>query len=126
MSHQKHTANPRAQIQTVPAKLRDPSNILACAPLPILSNTEREAIKMIKTLYVPIYRKERIVHLATVRSDWKQSTYDLLAEDFPGCHVKSASLSCALIWLGKKWHNTDFRGMVKFSTSGILHRSSRR
>lgn len=87
----------------------------------------RKRRRIPKTLYVPIYAYDgqvipnvtrsvgRLRHTATIRSDWTEADWEELRRMFDGCCVISKSLICPVWLLGQKWHNTDFRGMKKFS-----------
>ena len=69
---------------------------------------------MIKTLHIQIYKKGHVVHVATIRSDWKDSNYTDLAERFDGCSMRSKSQTCPIWLIGKADHYTNFNHLKKF------------
>ena len=68
---------------------------------------------MVRTLYVNLYRQSRVVHTATIRSDWQDSDYEKLAKDFPNTYIKTASGTIPVDLLGREWHHTDFQSLSR-------------
>jgi hypothetical protein len=65
-----------------------------------------------KSLYINLYRQGRLVHTATIRSDWRESDYKKLAEDFPDTYIKTARETIPVSYLGQAYHNTDFKSLA--------------
>jgi len=54
------------------------------------------------------------VHVATIRSDWKEADFQALSDFFPHCYVESKSMKCPLCFLGSEDHFTSFKYLKKF------------
>lgn len=68
---------------------------------------------MVRTLYINLYRQSRLIHKATIRSDWQDSDYKKLAEDFPNTYIKTERETIPVHLLGFKWHHTDFQSLSR-------------
>jgi len=68
----------------------------------------------IKTVYVPIWQEHRIVHTATITSDWTPGDYDALRTMFPGGYMRVASGYRGLSYLGDAFHCASFKHFSKW------------
>jgi len=66
---------------------------------------------MIRTLYAPLHQSGRVVHTATIRSDWNGYDFSLLNEMFPAACIKTTKETIPLSYLGNEWHHTDFNSL---------------
>ena len=85
-------------------------------------------MKGIKTLHIPIYRSDskrntyqalkataKLVHTATIRSDWDEAAFTGLRDMFPDGYMISKSVVMPIQYVGQKSNYTDFRGLAKFA-----------
>ena len=69
---------------------------------------------MIRTINMPLHNKQgKIVHIATVRSDWGASDYNFLKEMFLGTHFRTVRIRYPIDFINKKHHHTDFSSMYR-------------
>ena len=68
---------------------------------------------MERTLYVNLYLGGKVIHKATIRSDWKDKDYQKLDEDFPGAYIKTGSGTIPVRLLGQEYHHTDFQSLLR-------------
>jgi hypothetical protein len=67
---------------------------------------------MIRTINIPLHNETgRIIHTATIRSDWKDRNYDSLKEMFPHTHFKTNRVKYPINFIGEKYHNTNFNSL---------------
>ncbi|MBU1067357.1 hypothetical protein KKE60_06190 [Patescibacteria group bacterium] len=71
------------------------------------------ASPLIKTIYLKLYSKSRLVYTATVRSDWTISEFTELARLFPDTYIRTARSTIPVRLLGQKYHNTDFLSLSR-------------
>jgi hypothetical protein len=72
-------------------------------------------MKKLETLHIPIYKNNRIIHVATVRSDWNEYDFESFRGIFDGCSIVSKNTKCPAWLIGKKDHGTDFNHLKKYS-----------
>ena len=68
---------------------------------------------MLRTLYAPLHHTGRVIHTATIRSDWKDSDFALLNEMFPHACIKTARETIPISYLGQEYHHTDFNSLYR-------------
>ena len=69
---------------------------------------------MVRTIHMPLHNKQgRIVHTATIRSDWTTSDYDLLKKMFPGTDFRTVRVRYPIDFINKKHHHTDFSSLYR-------------
>lgn len=73
----------------------------------------KERAKMIRTLYAPLHQTGKVVHTATIRSDWKDSDFALLNEMFPRTSIKTVRETISVSYLGQEYHHTDFNSLYR-------------
>lgn len=70
--------------------------------------------KRIRTVYLPIRRMGKVVHIATVRSDWTWADFAELDHLFPGGYVLTSRYRTPLSFLGSAYHNTTFDHIARW------------